>query len=178
MSDENKLDLSLFRRFEGLEDQDFKLTKTGSKRRSMVGVGQYETGSFRIFDYDQYKDEHPELEGKYGAFIQGRGFGDFLRTSPILKINEYDDRSVSFETEGGYYKLAMHPSPRPAPKECHKCGTVNDYKDMIMKMGGLLCTNCNVILCEPYSDEEYFNERARRYKEPAEDEDEGGSEGI
>lgn len=171
MSDENKLDISLLKRFEGLENQDFRIIKTGSKRDSDVGVGQYEIGTFSVFDFE--KHGYP---GKYGALVWGRAFSDFLRTSPVIKINEHDERSTSFETEGGFYKLEKYPTPRPEPKECHRCNTVTNIKDMQMRMGGLLCPSCNVILYRPI-DEEFSNERARRYKEPSENEDEGGSEG-
>ena len=51
-----------------------------------------------------------------------------------------------------------------------KCGKTTDIKDMPMKMGGLLCPKCRVILFQPYVDEEYFEEYRRRQKE-AEDKD-------
>jgi hypothetical protein len=164
---ESTLDLSALKRFENMEDQEFRLKKIGSKRASMVGVGQSETGDFSIITYEA-TDTLPESKG---AFITGRGFS-FLRTSPIVAITDQDERSTTFETEGGIYKLEMFPTARPEPKTCHKCGTSNNYKDMIMKMGGLLCTKCHVILCEPYVDEEYFNERARRARESEESESE------
>lgn len=166
-SSSSGLDLSALKRFENLEDQEFRLKKIGSKRASMVGVGQSETGDFSLHTYPA-NETMPE---QIGAFITGRGFS-YLRTSPIVAITDQDERSTTFETEGGIYKLEMFPTARPEPKTCSKCGTVNNYKDMIMKMGGLLCTNCHVILCEPYVDEEYFNERARRAREPEESESE------
>ena len=46
-----------------------------------------------------------------------------------------------------------------------KCGKETDIKDMVMKMGGLLCPKCRVILFQPYVDEEYFEEYRRRQKE-------------
>jgi hypothetical protein len=49
-------------------------------------------------------------------------------------------------------------------KTC-KCGTTTDIKDMPMKMGGLLCPKCRVILFQPYVDEEYFVEFNRRKEE-------------
>lgn len=163
---ESILDLSALKRFEDIENQEFRLKKIGSKRASKVGVGQSETGDFSIITYEA-TDTLPESKG---AFITGRGFS-FLRTSPIVAITDQDERSTTFETEGGIYKLEMFPTARPEPKTCHKCGTANNYKDMVMKMGGLLCTKCHVILCEPYVDEEYFNERARRYKEESSETD-------
>lgn len=163
---EPTLDLSALKRFENLEDQEFRLTKIGSKRASRVGVGQSETGDFGLHTYEA-TDIMPE---QIGALIMGRGF-NYLRTSPIVAITDQDERSTTFETEGGIYKLEMFPTARPEPKTCHKCGTANNYKDMIMKMGGLLCIKCHVILCEPYVDEEYFNERARRCKEESSETD-------
>lgn len=50
-----------------------------------------------------------------------------------------------------------------------KCGKVSAIKDMPMKMGGLLCPKCRVILFAPYIDEEYFEEYRRRNKEREED---------
>ncbi len=55
-------------------------------------------------------------------------------------------------------------------KECKKCNIVVDIKDMTMKMGGLLCPKCRVILYQPYLDEEYFEEYRRRQKEREEKE--------
>ncbi len=49
--------------------------------------------------------------------------------------------------------------------ECKKCKTKTDVKDMDMKMGGLLCPKCRVILFQPYVDEEYFEEYRRRQAE-------------
>lgn len=43
-----------------------------------------------------------------------------------------------------------------------KCGKTTDIKDMTIKMGGLLCPKCRVILFQPYVDEEYFEEYRRR----------------
>jgi hypothetical protein len=48
--------------------------------------------------------------------------------------------------------------------QCPKCKTKTDIKDMDMKMGGLLCPKCRVILFQPYVDEEYFEEYRRRQK--------------
>lgn len=172
--EKNELDLSALKRFENLDPQEFRLTKTGSKRpSSAVGVGRGETGEFSLHIYEATETQPEQI----GAFITGRGFS-FLRTSPIVVITAQDERSTTFETEGGIYKLEMFPTARPAPITCSGCGTVNDYKDMTMKMGGLLCVNddCRRILCQPYVDEEFFNERARRAKETTEDE--GGQEGV
>lgn len=105
MENQNQtLDLSALKRFENLEDQEFKLTKIGSKRPgSFVGRGQYEVGDFHIHVYEA-TDKLPE---QYGAFITGRGF-NYLRTSPIVKIVDQTDDSTTFETEGGIYKLEKY----------------------------------------------------------------------
>lgn len=157
------LDLSQLERFTKLEDQEFKMTKIGSKREgSQVGVGQYETGDFSLMEIN-----HPSVPvGSVGGFITGRGFG-YLRTSPIVKIVDSDDISTTFETEGGIYKLQMWPRPRASlkPVICEKCGTISEMKDLDMKMGGLLCPTCRVILFQPYVDKEYFHERNRRDSE-------------
>lgn len=164
---ENKIpDLKDLERFSKLEDQEFKLTKIGSKRSGRVGVGQSETGDFYLHTYEA-TDELPE---QVGVAIKGRGFS-YLRTSPIVKIVDTTEDSTTFETEGGIYKVEKFPPARPAPKKCDKCSTTTDLKDMDMKMGGLLCPNCRVILFAPHVDSEYFDERARRYRESQKDEE-------
>ena len=42
------------------------------------------------------------------------------------------------------------------------CGAVINIKSLILKMGGLLCPHCNVIVYAPYVDSEYFKELERR----------------
>lgn len=97
------IDLSALERFKG-SDLDFKLTKIGSKRsNSMVGVGQFEIGNFSFFEYP----ETDTLPAQTGAIVKGRGFG-YTRTSPIVKIVDYDENSTTFETEGGVYRLEKH----------------------------------------------------------------------
>lgn len=157
-----KVDLTELIRFTKLEDkQEFKLTKIGSKRpNSMVGVGMSESGDFSLMEIPL-----PDQPDAVAAFIRGRGFS-YLRTSPIVKVTVATPKSTTFETEGGIYKLEKYPPSRPEPKACPKCKTVSSIKDMDMKMGGLLCPKCNVILYQPYVDEEYFYERIRRAREP------------
>lgn len=98
-----ELDLSALERFTKLDDQEFIMKKIGSKRASMVGVGQYEVGDFSLMEYPA-TDKLPE---SVGAFITGRGF-NYLRTSPIVKIVDQDENSTTFETEGGVYKLEKY----------------------------------------------------------------------
>jgi hypothetical protein len=98
-----KLDLSALKRFENLEDQEFKLAKIGSKRASQVGVGQYEVGDFSLHVYEATET----LPEQIGAFITGRGFS-YLRTSPIVAVTAQDENSTTFETEGGIYKLEKY----------------------------------------------------------------------
>lgn len=95
-----KLDISALKRFTKLENQEFKLTKIGSKRDSYVGVGQFEVGDFSLHEYPATET----LPEQIGAFITGRGFG-YLRTSPIVAVTAFDQNSTTFETEGGIYKL-------------------------------------------------------------------------
>lgn len=49
-------------------------------------------------------------------------------------------------------------------KYCNMCDTTSEIIDMDLKMGGLLCPSCKVILFAPYVDDEYFNEVRRRRK--------------
>lgn len=165
-SKKKSIDLSLLERFTKLENQDFKMTKIKSKREgSMVGVGQYEVGDFSLMELS--------LKGApdaVGGFITGSGFS-YLRTSPILAITEHDEDSTTFETEGGFYKVEKFPPARPKEdRPCHnpECGVITPIEKLEMKMGGLLCPECRTIIYQPYVDEEFFDERARRYKEEAE----------
>lgn len=59
--------------------------------------------------------------------------------------------------------------------ECKDCKTVTEIKDMPIKMGGLLCPNCRLILFQPYVDPEYFVELARRRKEQEQKEKKSGT---
>lgn len=54
-------------------------------------------------------------------------------------------------------------------KQCPECKTTSDIKDMTIKMGGLLCPKCRLILFQPYVDEEYFEEFRRRQKTSEQD---------
>lgn len=64
---------------------------------------------------------------------------------------------------------------------CSKCAVTSEMKDLTIKMGGLLCPKCRVILFQPYVDEEYFEEFRRRKKEWEKEEkaenSNGGQEG-
>lgn len=94
------MDLKPLKRFLNSKD-NFKLTKIGSKREgSHVGVGQFETGDFYFHKYKKTK----KLPAQIGVEIVGNGF-NYLRTSPIVKIIDFDENSTTFETEGGIYKL-------------------------------------------------------------------------
>lgn len=95
------MDLSQLKRFEGLENQRFQLMKIGSKRRSRVGVGQYERGEFSLHVFAA-TDDLPE---QYGVKVEGNGLYGYIRTSPVVKIVDADENSTTFETEGGVYKL-------------------------------------------------------------------------
>lgn len=94
-----KEDLTSLTRF---DDQWCRLQKIGSKHNmSAVISGQYEDGEFSLYVYEK-TDKFPEM---YGAFVQGRGFSSWLRSSPIVKIVDQDEESTTFETVGGIYRL-------------------------------------------------------------------------
>jgi len=100
-----ELDLSLLERFTKSKDE-FKKTKISSKREgSMIGVGQYENGTFSLMELTL-----KGAPGAVGGFIAGRGFS-YLRTSPIVKIIDSDENSTTFETEGGVYKVERYNGP-------------------------------------------------------------------
>lgn len=95
-------ELGALSRFADLEE-DFMLTKIGSKRASMVGVGKREVGNFSFHEYPATDT----LPAGIGVFITGYGFS-FLRTSPIVKIVDQNETSTTFETEGGIYRLEKY----------------------------------------------------------------------
>lgn len=135
-----------YTKFDKFKDKNCVLVKIGSRRSSMVGVGKSESEGV------MHLHEYPLLEGQTehqaGVFITGRGFS-FLRTSPIVKITEETDKKIKFETEGGIYVLALdEPETTYHCEECKKDGEV---KDMTLKIGGLLCPDCRVILVYPGS---------------------------
>lgn len=96
-----KEELALLARFVG--NENMKLQKIGSKRKSRVGIGQFETGEMDFFTHKA----QGELPEGFGVLISGRGF-HYLRTSPVVKIVEADEKSTTFETEGGIYLLEIN----------------------------------------------------------------------
>lgn len=79
-------------------DREYRLTKTGSKRANwMVVEGDTVRGELQIV---------PVLES-YGIRVQGGSWSDYIRTSPVVKIVDQTDTAITFETEGGYYKLEV-----------------------------------------------------------------------
>lgn len=94
------MNLESLKRFDGVDGR-YRLQKIGSKRdNSRVGVGQYETGDFYIYVYPATANKPEQI----AAEIVGNGF-NYLRTSPIVKIVDFDENSTTFETEGGIYRL-------------------------------------------------------------------------
>lgn len=92
-------DLTDITRFEGLEG---KLTKIGSKRpNSQVVVSQNVKGDISLVSWPA-TDKSPE---QFAVMVIGMGMSDYLRTSPIVKIVDATENSVTFETAGGVYKL-------------------------------------------------------------------------
>ena len=82
-------------------DNDFRLTKIDSKRENWnVPVGRVTSGGFNIHTWEA-SDDKPEQKA---VEIIGRGFS-YLRTSPIVRLVDQDEKSTIFETEGGFYKL-------------------------------------------------------------------------
>ena len=90
--------------FEPIErfiDKEVKVTKLESKRSNfVVGVGHVQKGELRLHEYPA-TDDLPEGTG---IWVQGSGF-NYLRTSPVVKIIDQSESTVTFETEGGVYLL-------------------------------------------------------------------------
>lgn len=148
------MDLRKFYRF---KNQDCKLTKTGSKRAgSMIGVSQFEEGPMTLMEFPL---RETETVSQVAVMVAGNGFG-FIRTSPIVAIVEETETSISFETEGGYYLLEFSKT-LSTTYYCDKCEKEGECKDMTLKMGGLLCPDCRVIIFYPGS-KVFFNELRKR----------------
>lgn len=79
----------------------FKLTKLSATRVN-----------FNVWPGDGVKGELsfvriPSMEEDqvFGVKVQGRSFRDYIRTSPVKAIVDTTNTSVTFQTEGGFYKL-------------------------------------------------------------------------
>ena len=86
--------------FKNLEQGTYKLTKTENFRAGFVYSGDTVTGPLEIV----------EIIGKPGVKVLNanmRGPRDtaYIRTSPIVKVVDKTENTVTFETEGGVYKL-------------------------------------------------------------------------
>jgi hypothetical protein len=55
----------------------------------------------------------------------------------------------------------MRKQPKPY-KPCLRCKVMVRTKDMLLKMGGLLCPHCRRILCQPGIDREFYEEYSKR----------------
>lgn len=95
---EDHMNLEALTRFQHL-DVDFQLTKLKTKRPSSVRVGKSEVGRFKLLEFQE------SSEGPAGVAVVVYGY-NFLKTSPVIKIVDQDDKSTTFETEGGFYKLS------------------------------------------------------------------------
>lgn len=93
------LDLTVFHRF--VDKGDCTLIKLDAKREnSQIRKGQQCTGDFGLHKYEA-TSQKPE---QFGAEVVGYGF-QHMRTSPIVKIIDQNETSVTFETEGAVYRV-------------------------------------------------------------------------
>lgn len=152
------MDLTKFDRFKG---QYCRLTKTGSKREnSRIDVSQYEEGDASILEFP-VNENYPTAQ--FAVMVVGPGWHRMLRTSPIVAILEETETSIKIETAGGFYTLEYVSSVNDFCK-CERCNKGFELKILTMKMGGLLCPDCSVILFYPGS-REYNYELKRRREE-------------
>jgi hypothetical protein len=80
-----------------LPEQIYSLHKTMSKREgSMVLVGDHVRGYLRIVE-SLYEENEIRV-------MVGRGFSEWITTSPVLEFVQEDD-SIRIETVGGTYRL-------------------------------------------------------------------------
>lgn len=80
-------------------DVDYRLTKIESFRANgFVTPGDTVTGDLEIIDVAEL--------GLPGVRVQSPfSFSDYIRTSPIVGITDVTENTITFETEGGIYKL-------------------------------------------------------------------------
>ncbi len=79
-------------------DPDYRLTKTESFRDGYVWAGDTIVGPLSIVN----------VLGKPGVkVLNSRSVRDltYLRTSPIVKVLDVTEGTITFQTEGGVYKL-------------------------------------------------------------------------
>lgn len=98
-----KTSSSITEAFDKLSKKDnYKLTKTKSKRSSMVFVGESVQGKFTLLEHN---DAVMLLVDNSAA--DNTRFSDptYIRTSPIVNIVDNTKTSVTFETEGGFYQI-------------------------------------------------------------------------
>lgn len=82
------------RKFASDKEGDFRLTKTQNFREGFVYDGDSVRGYLEIV----------EVIGRPAVRVT-RSFKDYIRTSPIVKVLDVTENSVTFQTEGGVYKL-------------------------------------------------------------------------
>lgn len=157
------MDLTKFDKFKG---QYCKLTKTGSKRsNSRIGVSQFEEGDMSIVEFS-VTEEHPVAQ--FAILVMGPGFYRSMRTSPLVAILEETETTIKVETEGGFYTLEYQGSLNENC-QCERCNKDFKLQDLTMKMGGLLCPECRIILFYPGTREySYEIKRRREEREKAE----------
>lgn len=79
-------------------DATYTLTKIGSKRPNIfVSEGDHIVGSLEVVQV-------PTTD-KAGIKVQGHVPWAYMRTSPVLSVVDATENSLTFETEGGVYRL-------------------------------------------------------------------------
>lgn len=77
---------------------NYRLTKIEDHREfSMVFRGDSVTGSLSIVNVKSLNLP--------GVRVQGDRMWNYIRTSPIVKVLDSDEKSITFQTEGGVYRL-------------------------------------------------------------------------
>lgn len=78
-------------------DSEYRLTKMESNGRpSGVYVGEGVRGELKIVG----------VQGQPAVLVM-RSWSSYIRTSPIVRVLDSDSTSVTFQTEGGIYKLEV-----------------------------------------------------------------------
>lgn len=84
--------------FLNLEDVDYRLTKTENFRPGIVYSGDSVVGPLSIVN----------VLGKPGIKVLSSSVSrdiTYLRTSPVVKVLDVTKDTITFQTEGGVYKL-------------------------------------------------------------------------
>jgi hypothetical protein len=88
--------------FKELEQGTYKLTKTENFREGFIYAGDTVTGDLEIVNV--YGLDKPGVKVNNNNYHGGND-NRYIRTSPIVEVLDVSQTTITFQTEGGVYKL-------------------------------------------------------------------------